>query len=144
MKTFKIYEAGGMGSLSWAEQSIWRDLVEDMLKSKEDCFKHRLDLINPTSFYNFIEKKHDSELEVMKYDLRHVESSNLILVNFNDPHSIGTSCELSLAYHLGIPIIGINQNDENEELHPWLICMVDKMFKDIESSVKYIIEFYLT
>jgi len=140
MKNFKIYLAGGMGSLSWEAQTIWRELVEDMLNSKSDSFKFKLEIINPTSFYNFKAKRHDSELEIMKYDLRHVKSSDLIFVNYNDPKSIGTASELAVAYDRDIPIIGINIG---EELHPWLVAVVDKMFNEVESAVKYIMDFYL-
>ncbi len=142
MQTFKIYLAGGMGNLSWEEQTVWRSLVVDTLtlKNKTNDYKYVLDIINPPDYYNFINKQHDSELEVMKYDLRHVKTSNLIIVNFNDPNSIGTAQELGVAYDRNIPIIGINSN---QDLHPWLICCCDKMFKNVEDCVKYIIDFYL-
>lgn len=141
MKDFKIYLAGGMGNLSWEEQTIWRELVEDLFNKNRDGYKYRLYIINPTDFYNFKDRCHDSELEIMKYDLRHVKSSDLILVNYNDSKSIGTAQELAVAYDRDIPIIGICQN--RDELHPWLVCVVDKMFGSVEKAVQYIIDFYL-
>ena len=140
MKIFKIYLAGGMGNLSWEEQTIWRELAEDILNRKSDSFKFALEIINPTDFYNFKAKRHDSELEIMKYDLRHVKSSDLIIVNYNDPKSIGTAQELAIAYDRDIPIIGVNTGDD---LHPWLVSVVDKMFSDVKSAVNYVIDFYL-
>lgn len=140
MKDFKIYLAGGMSNMTWEEQTLWRDLVEKLLYKDDDTYKFKIDIINPTKFYNFKEKQEDSELEIMKYDLRHVRSSDLIIVNFNNPNSIATAQELAIAYDRDIPIIGITTTD----LHPWLYCMTDKMFDNIEKAVKYIIEFYLT
>lgn len=142
MNTFKLYLAGGMGNLSWEEQTIWRDLFIELINkySKTYDYKYILDIINPPQFYNFKDNRHDSELEVMKYDLRHVKSSKLIIVNFNDPKSIGTAQELAVAYDKDIPIIGINNK---EYLHPWLICCCDKMFNNVEECVKFIIDFYL-
>lgn len=140
MKDFKIYLAGGMSNMTWEEQTLWRDLVEKLLYKDDDTYKFKIDIINPTKFYNFKEKQEDSELEIMKYDLRHVRSSDLIIVNFNNPNSIATAQELAIAYDRDIPIIGIKTTD----LHPWLYCMTDKMFDNIEKAVKYIIEFYLT
>lgn len=141
MKMFKIYLAGGMGNLSWDEQSIWRAKVEDILYESDDSYKYKLDIINPVLFYNFETKRYDSELEIMKYDIRHVKTSDLIIVNFNDPTSIGTAQELAIAYDMDIPIIGINE--EGKELHPWLTCNVDKMFYNLTEAVEYIIHFYL-
>lgn len=139
MKTYSVYLAGGMSDLSWEEQTIWRELAEDIL-NRHDGYKYKLEIINPTNFYNLKNRGYDTELEVMKYDLRLVKSSNLILVNYNNPKSIATAQELAMAYDRDIPIIGIT----TEELHPWLYCMTDKMFDSVEKAVKYIIEFYLT
>lgn len=140
MRTFKIYLAGGMGNLSWEAQTVWREVIEDIFHKNDDSFKFKLDIINPTDFYNFKATRHDTELEIMKYDLRHVKSSDLIIVNYNDPKSIGTAQELAVAYDRDIPIVGINTN---EDLHPWLVSCVDKMFEDIVDAVNYIMDFYL-
>jgi hypothetical protein len=87
MNNYKIYLAGGMSNLSWEEQTTWREVVEELLNQKNiytDCYKYKLDIINPTTFYNFKEKKWDSQIEIMKYDIRHVKTSNLIIVNYNE------------------------------------------------------------
>ena len=145
MKEFKIYLAGGMKSLSWDDQCAWRELIEDLLHNNEDSFnfKYKLDIINPTMYYNFKEKRHDTELEVMKYDLRHVKTSDLIIVNFNDPTSIGTASELAIAYDKDIPIIGLIQSDVKKDIHPWLINFCDKIFTDINKLTDYVMDFYL-
>ena len=144
MKTFKIYLAGGMGDLSWEEQTEWRYLIKEILEKRSIIrdYKFTLDIIDPTDFYNFKDKRHDTELEIMKYDLRHVKSSNLIIVNYNDPKSIGTAQELAVAYDRDIPIIGIQLHED--KLHPWLESVVDKMFYDVIECVDYVIDFYLT
>jgi nucleoside 2-deoxyribosyltransferase len=144
LDNFKIYLAGGMGNLSMEEQTTWRNLFIDIIKIKSTTkdYKYILEIINPPQFYNFIDKRHDSELEIMKYDLRHVKTSNLIIVNFNDPKSIGTAQELAVAYEKDIAIIGINE--ENKELHPWLTCCCDKMINNVKDCAEYIIDFYLT
>jgi nucleoside 2-deoxyribosyltransferase len=131
--------AGGMYNLSLEEQTLWRELAEDLLYKKSDSYKFKLDIINPTIYYNLKNKIQNSELEVMKFDLRHVKSSSLILVNYNDQKSIGTAQELAVAFDRDIPIIGIT----NEKLHPWLECCTDKMFSTVEDAVDYIINFYL-
>lgn len=142
MDTFKIYLAGGMGNLTWEEQTSWRKSITDILMKCKDCYKYKLDIINPVDYYNFEYKYHDSELEIMKFDLRLVKSSDLIIVNFNDPSSIGTAQELAIAYDRDIPIIGINEGDT--EIHPWLESNVDKMFNSFSNCWAYIVDFYLT
>ena len=142
MKTFKIYLAGGMGNLSWEQQTEWRDTVISLFNSKPIDFKYILDIINPPQYYNLKTTKYDSELEVKKFDLRHVKSSDLIIVNFNDPNSLGTAQELAVAYDRDIPIIGINEHDNF--IHPWLVDDCDKLFKSIFECVDYVVEFYLT
>lgn len=79
----------------------------------------------------------------MKYDLRHVKTSNLIIVNFNIPKSIGTAIEIATAYEQDIPVIGFCEYYK-EELHPWLTCMCDKIFKTATDAVNYITDYYLT
>jgi len=144
MRDFKIYLAGGMQDLSENEQRIWRRLVTERLLNQlyEKDYKVNLIIIDPCEYYNFHNPSHDTDLEVMKFDIRHVKSSDLIIVNFNDPKSIGTASELAIAYNLDIPIIGLNIH--NDELHPWLKCFCDKIFNDINKLIDYVIDFYLT
>jgi len=77
----------------------------------------------------------------MEFDLYNLRCSDLVIVNFNSPNSIGTAMELMLAKELKIPIIGINE--ENKQLHPWLIECVVKMFKKLEDAWMYVSNFYL-
>ena len=143
MKEFKIYLSGGMTNLSSDEQCGWRDLITDMLITRSEVYdiKYRLDIFNPPNYYNFHNPTHLSESEVKKFDLRNTKSSDLIIVNFNDPSSIGTSKELAVAYDRDIPILGLNQ--DYKELHPWLIDDCDRIFDDMNELVNYVINYYL-
>lgn len=129
-----------MSGLSWEEQNSWRKKVKEYI-SKYDDLKFKIDLFNPTQYYNFQEKRHDTELEVMKFDIHNVKNSDLILVNFNNPDSIGTAQELAIAWDNLIPIIGVK--DDNIEIHTWLKEDCDKMFTNLYSACDYIMDFYL-
>lgn len=129
-----------MGNLSFEEQSKWRQQVQDAIKFNYDCEKKPI-FFDPVKYFNFTEKRHQSEREVMEFDLNGVRNSNLIIVNFNDPKSLGTCAELAIAYERKIPIVGINK--DGQELHPWFECFCNRMCKSLKEAVDYVVEFYL-
>lgn len=147
--TFQIYLAGGMQNLSFEEQNQWREKLVAKVKLKAevqiDCMCDisipNVHFINPVQYYNFKDSVHDTEKEIMNFDTRLVRNSDLIVVNANDPHSIGTSMEIAIAHEHNIPILILNEKDEG--LHPWWIEMSDKIFKDVDSLYDYIVRFYL-
>jgi nucleoside 2-deoxyribosyltransferase len=96
---------------------------------------------NPVQYYNFEEVRYKTQREVMNFDLNGLRHSDLVIVNFNDPSSLGTCAELAIAYDMKIPIIGINK--DNKELHPWLECFCDRICITLKEAVEYIVDFYL-
>ena len=140
METCKIYLSGGMGSLSMEEQSRWRKQIINEITINRHCEKKPI-FFNPVDYYNFKENRHKTEKEIVEFDLNAVRNSDLIIVNFNDPKSIGTCAELAIAYDKHIPIIGINK--DNIELHPWLATFTTRMCDDIKEAVEYTVDFFL-
>ena len=137
----RIYLSGGMGSLSFEEQSKWRTQIINAIRYGEyDCTKKPV-FFNPVDYYNFEEVRYRSEREVMEFDLNALRNSDLVIVNFNDPKSIGTAAELAIAKELHIPIIGINK--DNQILHPWLVEFTTRMCEDIREAVEHVVEVYL-
>ena len=98
-----------MGSVSFEEQSRWRQQIQDAIRYNYECEKKAI-FFNPVQYFNFEEVKHKSEREVMEFDLNGLRSSDLVLVNFNDPSSLGTCAELAIAYEMKLPIVGINKD----------------------------------
>lgn len=140
METVKIYLSGGMGNLSFEEQSKWRKQIVNEITINCHCEKKPV-FFNPVNYYNFKEKQHKREKEIVEFDLNAVRNSDLIIVNFNDPKSIGTCAELAIAYDRRIPIIGINKN--GIELHPWLNEFTTRMCSDVREAVEHVVNFYL-
>lgn len=140
METIKIYLSGGMGNLSFEEQSKWRKNIQDAIKFNYDCEKKPI-FFNPVDYFNFEEVRYQNQREVMEFDLNGLRHSDLVIVNFNDPASLGTCAELAVAYEMKIPILGLNK--DSKELHPWLECYCNRIFKDVKSLVEYTVEFYL-
>ena len=132
--------SGGMGNLSFEEQSRWRQRVQDAIKFNYDCEKKAI-FFNPVDYYNFEEERHKSEKEIFEFDLYNLRNSDLLIVNFNDEKSIGTAMELILAKELNIPVIGLNK--DKKELHPWLVECCTRICDDIRECVSHVVEFYL-
>lgn len=141
METVKIYLSGGMGALSSEEQSKWRKQIINAIKFNYECEKKPV-FFNPVNYYNFEEVRHRSEREVMEFDLNALRSSNLVIVNFNDPKSIGTAMELMLAKERNIPIIGFGVNGQT--IHPWLLECCTRVCESLREVVEHTVDFYLS
>ena len=141
MESIKIYLSGGMGNLSFEEQSKWRkQVINAILYGDYHCEKKPV-FFNPVNYYNLTDIRYKTEREVMEFDLNALRNSDLVVVNFNDPKSIGTAAELAIANELRIPVIGIRKN--GQELHPWLVEFTTRMCGDIREAVGHVVDFYL-
>ena len=140
METIKIYLSGGMGSISFEEQSKWRHQIMDAIKFNYECEKKPI-FFNPVNYYNFEEVRHRSEREVMEFDLYNLRNSNLVIVNFNDPKSIGTAMEIVIAKEGNVPVIGFGVN--GQEIHPWLLECCTRVCDNLREVVEHVVEFYL-
>ena len=146
MRIISIYLAGGMGNFgkdNFEESNKWRTYCKNTLENFEG--NYQADVINPNSYFNFVDNppKYSSQKEVMELDVNKVRNSNLVICNFNDPKSLGTMAELAIAYERRTPVIGLNE-DYNEQLHPWEIGFCTRIFDNIDEMLDYVEDFYLT
>ena len=141
MECVKIYLSGGMTGLSLEDQTKWRNRFKNAIKYGEYDIIKDVIFFSPPDYYNFEEEHHKSEREVFEFDLNALRKSDLVVVNFNAPNSIGTAMELILAKELKIPVIGLNK--DNLTLHPWLIECTTRMCTDLRELVEHVAEFYL-
>lgn len=136
-----IFLSGGMGNLSFEEQTKWRSKIKNaILSGYYDC-KYKPIFFDSTTHYNYEDKLHKNELEVFEYNMNALRKSDLVIVNFNDLKSIGTTMELAIAHEHRIPVVGIV--GDNVELHPWFECCVMRTCKDIREAVEYVVAFFL-
>ena len=140
MKVVNIYLSGGMSGLSFGEQIGWRYKIIDSVK-KDDAITVKPIFFNPPYYYTPLHKYHKTEKEVMEFDLYNLRKSDVVIVNFNAPNSIGTAMELMLAKEYNIPIIGININQT--ELHPWLLECCGRMCESVDEAIEYVKNYYL-
>lgn len=140
----KIYLSGGMSGLTYLEQMEWRNGVTESILYRSDMFdvKPVPDFFSPPLYYQIGENLHKSEREVMEFDLYRLRTSDLVIVNFNSPNSIGTAMELMLARELRIPIVGLSEN-ENTVLHPWLVECCGRIFSNKYDLAEYVVHYYL-
>ena len=141
METFSIYLAGGMSGLTLEDQTRWRNRFRDAIKYGGYEFDKRVKFFSPPDYYNFDEKHHKSEREIMDFDLYNLKRSDLIVVNFNAPESIGTAMELMVARENKIPVIGLN--NDGVELHPWLSECCTRICDNFRELVEHATNFYL-
>ena len=142
MDTVKFYMAGGMGGLSIEEQMKWRKDIENTIKRKTNYYQKSTYFFQPPYYYQPDGTAHRSEREARDFDLYRLRHSDIVIVNFNIPNSIGTAQELAVAYEHRIPVIGLNEDKKN--LHPWLCECCTRICESKEELVAHICNFYLT
>lgn len=134
-----------MSGLSFDEMNNWRQNLKLQLQLAAEISGYKLQVINPVDYFNFEEKRYQSESEVMEYDLAHVITSDVIIVNLDGlSTSDGTKIELHDAkYHNKIPVIAFGDRKLYENLHPWIKENITRVEENIEDVVRYIQEFYM-
>lgn len=114
MRTRKIYLAGPITGLTYAEATGWRTLVQQILRPTGiECFSPLLgaDVINDDMA---------TDRAIMSRDYHDVVTSDLIIANFLGAieKSTGTIMELGFAYAHRIPVIGVMEREGNAHDHP--------------------------
>lgn len=144
MQSRKIYLAGGMSGLSKTEQGNWRYKVMNRIEDGNSYYgyEYEPDVFNPIVYYNMFEHVHKKEKEHFEFDLHNLRNSDLVIVNFNEPNSIGTAMELAVAHENRIPIVGLNE--EGKELHPWLEESCIRICDSMVELIEHVAMFYLS
>lgn len=123
----KVYLAGGITGIDIREAVDWRVKVQNLLKEEAEVFNPIFD--SPVGS------------DQRPYQLYRLKHSDVVLVNFNTPSSIGTAQELAYADAYGIPVVGLNA--EHCRLHPWLeqSCLI--IFDDMNDVLEYLRDYFL-
>lgn len=122
----------------------WREDAKKYVRQLYDD----ITLVSPTDFYEIGKNYHQSETEVMRFDLRMVREADILLVNLNDLHnSLGTSDEILYAFISGKPIVGfIEDKEEIKNIHPWKVEQIDRIEtgeKAMKNAINYIYSHYV-
>ena len=127
-----FYLCGGMTNVSQQEASLWRTMIEELVKEQTNGNAR---VFNPLKAEPVDDiRKVDSV--TMLYELDILRRSTLVIVYFNDPASLGSMAEMAIAYERRIPILGINSH--HKDLHPWQEEMCDYIFEDFMEFWEYL------
>ena len=147
MKELKIYIAGKMSGLTYEEMNGWREELKKkiIIQACSVGCENKVCVINPVDYYNFENCRHQSEAEIEDYDLAHVVTSSIIVVNLEGlSTSDGTKYEIHDAnYHNRIPVIAFGDKELYEKLHPWIKRDITRVEENINDVVDYIRDFYM-
>lgn len=122
----------------------WREDVKEYVKRMYDD----IIVISPQDYYEIGKNYHKTETEVMRFDLRMVRESDIVLCNLKDLHtSLGTSDEILYAFIKGKPIIGFLEDEsEYKSIHPWKVEQIDRIESGksaMERAIDYIYRYYV-
>lgn len=129
----EIYLAGAMGCYEETnlEAYEWRNKATERFKEfSDDCY-----CVNPMDYYVYNDNYSKTPSEIMRFDLRKIKKSDVVLVNLKDlDKSIGTSDEILYAYLNGIPIIGfietnktLSETEIQKIIHQWKYEQIDRI-----------------
>lgn len=143
-KCLTVYLAGAMSNVSYDKQVKWRDVVKQELTKTAKVSGYEVKVISPVDYYNFENEIHQTEKEVMDFDLNKVRQSDMIVVNTTELNSsIGTAIELYEASLNNIPVIAYDEYGIKDLIHPWLQCCVSRTETHIVGLCEYIRDFYM-
>lgn len=136
---YKIFLSGGITGLNLSEQNDWRDTFITFLD--EIGVGYKIKAFNPVAHIEELAPDRMNDRQGMDYNLWNLRNSDLVVMNFNNPFSIGTACEMGIAYENRIPILGLNLN--KLDLHTWQKTMCSKIFTEWEWFIDYFVKHYV-
>ena len=144
---YLCYLAGAMSCYyeenNYEKATEWREKAEKYF----NFYCETIQCINPVHFYSLDGSDYANISEPMRFDLRKVKESRVVLVNLEDLYrSLGTSDEIMYAWINDIPVIGFLENENLlNTVHDWKICQIDRIEigkGSQERAMEYIKNYY--
>lgn len=144
----KIYTCGKMSGISYVEQMAWRLKIESEIKSALNFTDERVKFVHPPYYYNYEEKYHKTEREILEWEMAQVHDCDIVIVNLDGiEDTIGSHMELGAVQGINrfgdkhIFVIGLGKDDG---LHPWIKESCIRIEDDYAKAAEYIVEYLLT
>ena len=146
MKEFRIYTCGKMSGLTFSVQMQWRQLFEAFLKEAYDG-ADKIKFIHPPLYFNYENKLHKTEREILDWELMQLHKSDIVIVDFDGiDTTIGSHVELGAVQGINrfgdkyIYVVGVG--DENN-LHPWIKESCNRIESNYYDAARYVAEYLL-
>lgn len=112
-----------------------------MLEEVAEWCNCRIEIINPTEYFSYDEKKHKTNKQIKEFYMNKIRKCDLVICNLNGTDfSIGTAQEIQFARCSSVPIIGFGTKD----VYPWISevdCEVT--FDEMSEAVDYVRDYYM-
>lgn len=120
----------------------WRKNAYDYFNENIDGF----DISFPPEFYDQKKSRSCNGKETLRFDMHNVRESDIVLVNLKDlERSLSTSDEILYAYISQKPVIGFLEDGDMNDIHPWKLEQMNKVFEGKDSmkrAIHYIATYY--
>ena len=143
---YRIYTCGKMSGKAFEYIVAWRGKLEHEVSLRTDG-RNRVVWVHPPCYYNYEEQNHKSEREIFLWELNHVRTCNIFVVNLEDVEtSVGSLMELGAAVGANlcganISIIGIG--DEKKIKYPWIKEACLRIEDNIKDAAEFIAGYLL-
>ena len=146
MKEYKIYTCGKMGGLSFEKQMQWRKSIETLIKDKYDG-SNVIKFIHPPLYFNYEQKNHKSEREILDWEMMQLYESDIVIVNLDGIDStVGSHMELGAVQGINrfgnkyIYVVGVG---DNYNYHPWIRETCNRIESNLSDVAEYIAEYLI-
>ena len=145
IREFKIYTVGKMSGISYEEQIAWRKHLEECVKLYYDG-SNRVTFIHPPLYFNYQEHLHNTEREVLDWEMMQLHDCNIVVVNLDQiDTTIGSHMELGAVQGINrfgdkyIYVVGVGE----DSVHPWIKETCTRIENNFTDAAKYIARYLL-
>ena len=117
-----VFLSGGITGLTREEMTGWRNEI------KRCAEYYDMTIISPTDYFMTETQSDDEDKTSFLFDTYWVKKCDVVIVNMNNPSSIGTAQEIMLAYENNKPILMIASKEKWDNVHCWLKQEATKVF----------------
>lgn len=146
MREIMVYTCGNMSGTTFVEQTEWRRKIEnrvvDILKG---YVAPSVIFIHPPLHYNYTEKLHKTEKEILDWEMMQLHKCDVLVVNLDKINTtVGSHMELGAVNGInrfGGKYIFVLGFGNTEGVHPWILETCNRIENDIEAAAHYIADF---
>lgn len=134
----KVYLSGPIYPDNREATDAWREQAHGYLNA------HSIETLDPCRGKAVYQYNVFTPLEIVYRDLRDIDHSDVLLVNFNlvgDKIPAGTLMEIQYAWMKQKPCIVVC-TDPRLKFHPWILAMSVRIFQTLGEALDYTVNFW--